>query len=207
MPLYALDRIIGGAGASAAFDGAGAMAIQLGASQKLRILGGPFVLSNDESFQARNAADSSDISIFKLSSSDIVQLRGSRVQILDSGHVGLNIDPSTTARFYVNQGTITTDINAIRADTTWNDSGVTFTALELSVTSTASAAGSMLFDGRVGGASVLAILKDGKINFGGPTQTTVGAAGGASGLPATPTGYLRMQIAGTERVIPFYAQA
>jgi hypothetical protein len=40
------------------------------------------------------------------------------------------------------------------------------------------------------------------------TQTTVGAAGGASALPATPTGYLRLFINGTtEFVIPFYAQA
>ena len=37
------------------------------------------------------------------------------------------------------------------------------------------------------------------------TQTTVGAAGGASALPATPTGYLRISISGTIRKIPFYA--
>jgi hypothetical protein len=37
------------------------------------------------------------------------------------------------------------------------------------------------------------------------SQTTVGAAGGASALPATPTGYIPVLIAGTERVIPFYA--
>jgi len=37
------------------------------------------------------------------------------------------------------------------------------------------------------------------------TQTTVGAAGGASALPATPTGYLKIIINGTERVIAFYA--
>ena len=37
------------------------------------------------------------------------------------------------------------------------------------------------------------------------SQTTVGAAGGASALPATPTGYIPVRIAGTERVIPFYA--
>lgn len=38
-----------------------------------------------------------------------------------------------------------------------------------------------------------------------PTQTTVGAAGGATALPATPTGYLRFIIEGVERQIPFYA--
>jgi hypothetical protein len=40
-----------------------------------------------------------------------------------------------------------------------------------------------------------------------PTQTTVGAAGGASALPATPTGYLQIAIHGTEFVIPFYAKS
>lgn len=37
------------------------------------------------------------------------------------------------------------------------------------------------------------------------TQTTVGAAGGASALPATPTGYLKVIIGDTEYGIPFYA--
>jgi len=37
-----------------------------------------------------------------------------------------------------------------------------------------------------------------------PTQTTVGSAGGANALPATPTGYIKIKIAGTTRVIPFY---
>lgn len=36
-------------------------------------------------------------------------------------------------------------------------------------------------------------------------QTTVGAAGGASALPATPTGYLKMFVAGVAMVIPYYA--
>lgn len=39
------------------------------------------------------------------------------------------------------------------------------------------------------------------------TQTTVGAAGGASALPATPTGYILFNINGTDRAIPYYAQA
>lgn len=39
----------------------------------------------------------------------------------------------------------------------------------------------------------------------GNTQTTVGAAGGASGLPATPTGYFKISVAGTEYVVPYYA--
>lgn len=41
--------------------------------------------------------------------------------------------------------------------------------------------------------------------IGGSTATTVGAAGAASALPATPTGYLRVVINGTTRKIPYYA--
>jgi len=39
------------------------------------------------------------------------------------------------------------------------------------------------------------------------TQTTVGAAGGATALPATPTGYVPVTIDGVEYVIPFYLKA
>lgn len=39
------------------------------------------------------------------------------------------------------------------------------------------------------------------------TQSTVGSAGGASTLPATPTGYVIIKVNGTERVIPFYAKS
>lgn len=37
------------------------------------------------------------------------------------------------------------------------------------------------------------------------TQTTVGAAGGATALPATPTGYMKIIIDNTEFQFPFYA--
>jgi hypothetical protein len=45
----------------------------------------------------------------------------------------------------------------------------------------------------------------GEIAYGSTTTTTVGAAGGASALPATPTGYIIINIAGTDRKVPFYA--
>ncbi len=47
----------------------------------------------------------------------------------------------------------------------------------------------------------------GEVVLGNTTQTTVGAAGGATALPATPTGYLRFKIATTDFVLPYYAQA
>jgi hypothetical protein len=47
----------------------------------------------------------------------------------------------------------------------------------------------------------------GTIDFNTPTQTTIGSAGGASAIPGAPTGYLKIKIAGTLRVIPFFDQA
>ena len=39
------------------------------------------------------------------------------------------------------------------------------------------------------------------------TQATVGSAGSAASLPGDPTGYIKIKIGGTLRVIPFYDQA
>jgi hypothetical protein len=47
----------------------------------------------------------------------------------------------------------------------------------------------------------------GTLDFNTPTQSTVGSAGGGSALPGAPTGYLKIKIAGTLRVIPFWDQA
>lgn len=47
----------------------------------------------------------------------------------------------------------------------------------------------------------------GTISLGATTATTVGAAGGASAPPATPTGYLKIGISGTIYQIPYYATA
>jgi hypothetical protein len=43
-----------------------------------------------------------------------------------------------------------------------------------------------------------------EISIGSITATTVGAAGGASALPATPVGYLIINVAGTNQKIPYY---
>lgn len=47
----------------------------------------------------------------------------------------------------------------------------------------------------------------GTVDFVIPTQTTVGAAGGGTALPATPTGYINVNIGGVAYVIPYYAAA
>lgn len=43
-----------------------------------------------------------------------------------------------------------------------------------------------------------------EISIGSLTSTSVGAAGGASALPATPVGYLIINVGGTDRKIPYY---
>jgi hypothetical protein len=44
----------------------------------------------------------------------------------------------------------------------------------------------------------------GKLGLTVSSQTTVGAAGGASALPATPVGYMVFKINGTDRAVPYY---
>jgi hypothetical protein len=47
----------------------------------------------------------------------------------------------------------------------------------------------------------------GVVDFRTATQSTVGAAGGASAVPANPTGYLEVKIGGTAYVIPYFAKS
>jgi hypothetical protein len=44
----------------------------------------------------------------------------------------------------------------------------------------------------------------GNVSYGATTATTVGAAGGASLLPATPLGYIIVNVSGTAAKIPYY---
>ena len=44
----------------------------------------------------------------------------------------------------------------------------------------------------------------GQVGIGSGTATTVGAAGGASALPATPLGYRIENIGGTQVKVPYY---
>ncbi len=55
-----------------------------------------------------------------------------------------------------------------------------------------------------GNATLFSVDSTGKVDFQS-TQSTVGAAGAATALPAQPTGYIPIKIAGVARVIPYYA--
>ena len=45
----------------------------------------------------------------------------------------------------------------------------------------------------------------GTVDFSVPVQTTVGSAGGASAVPATPTTYMKIEVGGTAYVVPCFA--
>jgi hypothetical protein len=56
------------------------------------------------------------------------------------------------------------------------------------------------------GSSVFGVTAAGFMKYSASnTATTVGAAGAASALPANPTGYLKIDIGGTEYKVPYYA--
>ena len=63
---------------------------------------------------------------------------------------------------------------------TWNNVATTFTGLKLNVTDTASAAGSLLMDLQVGGASKFTLSKAGMATFGGGITTGGTITAGAS---------------------------
>lgn len=69
---------------------------------------------------------------------------------------------------------------------------------------TARIAGAILEDGGtiLGGATPDVAM--GQVGIGNDHQTTVGAMGGASALPLLPTGYLKINVEGTDYVIPYY---
>lgn len=78
-------------------------------------------------------------------------------------------------------GTQTTNDPVISATQTWNAGGVTFTAVLVNVTNTASAAASMLFDFQVGGVSQGNLTRAGALTVTGPSKAGGYAVGS---LPA-----------------------
>lgn len=82
-----------------------------------------------------------------------------------------------------------------------------YTAMLINVTETTTGSGvKRLFNLQVGSAFRFAVRNDGQFEIrSANTSTTVGAAGGASALPATPLGYISaVTEAGTNIKIPYY---
>jgi hypothetical protein len=89
-----------------------------------------------------------------------------QVQFNDGGSFGADAGLTfnkTSKAITLGGATVTTDSPVINAAQTWNAVGTTFTGLKFNATDTASAAGSLLMDLQVGGASQFSIGKAGEI--------------------------------------------
>jgi len=77
--------------------------------------------------------------------------------------------------------------------------------LRLQTTGTATPTSAMLVCLNSAGVEQMAIKQDGRLAFAiTVTQATVGVAGAAPAIPATPTGYLKISVNGFPKVIPYY---
>jgi hypothetical protein len=114
-----------------------------------------------------------------------------QVQFNDSssfgGDSGLTFNKTTNA-LTVGGATVTTSNPVVTATQTWNDSGVTFTGWKLNITSTASAAASLLMDLQLGGTSVFSVSKSGTVSgslfrtdVAGITRSALGSTSVLSG--------------------------
>lgn len=95
----------------------------------------------------------------------------------------------------------TINIGASGSGNTINLNGTGFVTGALDAVSTLYGAGGLITGGVIASAAANTLFISRSL------QTTVGAAGGASALPATPSQYLRVNHGGTHYVIPMYAQA
>ena len=110
-----------------------------------------------------------------------------RMRINNSGRVGIGLILTSSAQFAVNNTQSTADVTVLTRNFAAQ------TADSISVQNSAAST--------VWGVTAAGFMK----YIAGNTATTVGAAGGASALPATPTGYLKIDIGGTEYKVPYYA--
>lgn len=88
-----------------------------------------------------------------------------QVQFNNAGAFGgaAGVTFAGTGRLALAAGTVTADAPLLNASQTWNNAGATFAGWRLNVTDSSSAAGSMLLDLQVGGASRFSVRKDGAI--------------------------------------------
>jgi hypothetical protein len=73
---------------------------------------------------------------------------------------------ATNKAFTIGGATVTTSNPVLNLSQTWNAGAVTFTALKLNVTNTASAAASLLLDLQLGGTSQFKVTRTGNLTFG-----------------------------------------
>lgn len=96
------------------------------------------------------------------------------LKVQDSGgNILLRINDNGTL---IAMGTLTTNLNVISSTVTWNASGVTFTAWKLNVTSTASAAASLLLDLQLASVSQFSVTKAGTVSVAAAEATPAGGS-------------------------------
>lgn len=103
---------------------------------------------------------------------------GSTKKILVSS---LFTNPTFVTSATVTGGTVTTNTPLVSATQTWNAGGVTFTALKLNVTNTASAAASLLLDLQVASSSVFKVDKTGAVTQAASLTVSTGGLTVTSG--------------------------
>lgn len=114
---------------------------------------------------------------------------------------GLSLAGGTlTGQVEVDLGTITANTQNFGGTATWSNAGVTFTAIKLNITDTASNSASLLMDLQVAGASKFnvsktgAITTTGGITVSGSAGSTFGSGGfvvaGRSGMNLAGTGFI-----------------
>jgi fibronectin-binding autotransporter adhesin len=135
----------------------------------------------------------------------------------------INIDANGTGSVYIDElrfrdNNITTHVTNANLELTTDGTGTIELQTNTNVTGNLSVTGSSTLDGvTITDNTIKANASNADLQIGTSgtgvidiltaTQTTVGSAGGANALPATPTGYIKIKIAGTMRVIPFYDEA
>lgn len=97
-----------------------------------------------------------------------------------TGSLVFGTSPTITTSLTVTGGTITDPLTPVAVTQTWNDAADTFTAIDLNVTNTASAAASKLATLRVGGTSQWSVTRAGTVLQTGPLQLPNGSAGTTS---------------------------
>lgn len=137
--------------------------------------------------------------------------------IVDDGGTGASNASDARNNLSAAQSGINSDITALNtitaATTTGGQAGLTITSPGGNGTALTATNGinvvAITTNGGVLPAYIQCIgnIQGQTLTLTGATQTTVGAAGGATALPATPTGYLIITISSTQVVIPYYAQS
>lgn len=130
----------------------------------------------------------------------------------NQARLALNIGKAIEAELGVAPSGASATVAARIASLTANAGGATIasvaaaTDVALTVKGYASQSADLLVLASSAGTKLSGFTAAGKLSYtAGLTATTVGSAGGATALPATPTGYLIVDVAGTNFKVPYYA--